>query len=72
VPRSKEKSVQELLRELLALQRDTMIVELLLAGIGQHQIRQIVEVDIYRVSRIAKLIKKPKGTRDAAKSEDQR
>jgi hypothetical protein len=70
MPRSKEKSVQELLRELMALQRDSMIVKLLLAGIGQHQIRQIVEVDIHRVSRIAKLIKRPRGARDAAKPED--
>jgi hypothetical protein len=70
VPKPKEKSVQELLRELLALQRDSMIVNLLLAGIGQHQIREIVEVDIHRVSRIGKLIKKPKGARDAAKPEE--
>jgi hypothetical protein len=37
-----------------------MIVQLLLAGVGQHQIRQIVGVDIHRVSRIAKLMKKAK------------
>jgi hypothetical protein len=51
---AKEKqSVEELLK-------DFMIVQLLIAGIGQHQIRQIVGVDIHRVSRIAKLMKKPK------------
>lgn len=42
------------------LLRDMMIVQLILAGVGQHQIRQIVGVDIYRVSRIAKLMKRPK------------
>jgi len=61
VARAKERqdSVEELLR-------DTMIVQLLLAGIGQHQIRQIVGVDIHRVSRIGKLMKKPKDTKGAS------
>ena len=54
---AKEKqNVEELLQDL-------MIVQLLIAGIGQHQIRQIVGVDIHRVSRIAKLMKKPKETK---------
>jgi hypothetical protein len=52
----RQSSVEDLLR-------DMMIVQLLLAGIGQHQIRQIVGVDIHRVSRIGKLIKKPKETK---------
>jgi hypothetical protein len=58
VARAKERqsSVEDLLR-------DMMIVQLLLAGIGQHQIRQIVGVDIHRVSRIGKLIKKTKETK---------
>ncbi len=51
------------LEELL---RDMMIVQLLLAGIGQHQIRQIVGVDIHRVSRIGKLMKRPKETKGAS------
>jgi hypothetical protein len=61
VARAKERpgSVEELLR-------DMMIVQLLLAGIGQHQIRQIVGVDIHRVSRIGKLMKKPKETKGAS------
>lgn len=42
------------------LLRDMMIVQLALAGIGQHKIRQIVGVDIHRVSRIAKYIKTAK------------
>ncbi len=56
--RTKERpnSVEELLR-------DMMIVQLLLAGVGQHQIRQIVGVDIHRVSRIGKLMKKSKETK---------
>jgi hypothetical protein len=49
--KEKQTSIEDLLR-------DMMIVQLLLAGIGQHQIRQIVGVDIHRVSRIGKLMKK--------------
>lgn len=51
--RAREQTTDDLLRDML-------IVQLLLAGIGQHQIRQIVGVDIHRVSRIAKLMKKAK------------
>ena len=40
------------------LLRDMMIVQLLLAGVGQREIRQIAGVDIGRVSRIGKLLKK--------------
>ena len=50
---TKQQSVEDLLR-------DFMIVQLALAGVGQHEIRQIAGVDIHRVSRIAKLIKKRK------------
>ena len=51
--KAKEPSVQDLLRDL-------MIVQLALAGVGQHQIREIAGVDIHRVSRIAKLLKRSK------------
>ena len=51
--RAKQRSVEDLLRDL-------MIIQLALAGIGQHQIREIVGVDIYRVARIAKLMKRTK------------
>lgn len=61
--KAKEQTVEELLRDL-------MIVQLLLAGVGQHQIRQIVGVDIHRVSRIGKLIKKGQGARDAKEPSD--
>ena len=49
----KDKSVAELLQ-------DMIIIQLALAGVGQHQIREIAGVDIHRVSRIAKHIKKSK------------
>jgi len=52
--KEKSQSVEDLLR-------DMMIVQLLLAGVGQHEIRQIAGVGIHRVSRIGKLLKKPKG-----------
>lgn len=47
----KEQTTEELLRELL-------IVQLGLAGLTQHQIREIVGVDIHRVNRIVKHFKK--------------
>lgn len=47
----KEDTTNELLRNLL-------IVQLGLAGLTQHQIREIVGVDIHRVNRIMKHFKK--------------
>lgn len=47
----KEQATEELLRDLL-------IVQLGLAGLTQHQIREIVGVDIHRVNRIVKHFKK--------------
>ena len=49
----KQQTVEDLLR-------DMMIVQLALAGVTQHQIREIVGVDMHRVGRIAKHIKKSK------------
>jgi hypothetical protein len=49
----KQQSVEDLLR-------DMMIVQLALGGVGQRQIRDIVGVDMHRVGRIAKHIKKSK------------
>jgi len=37
---------------------DLLIVQLGLAGLAQHQIREIVEVDMHRVNRIVKHFKK--------------
>ena len=39
------------------LLRDLMIVQLGLAGLTQHQIREIVGLDIHRVNRIVKHFK---------------
>jgi len=47
----KEQTTDDLLRDLL-------IVQLGLAGLTQHQIREIVGVDIHRVNRIVKHFKK--------------
>lgn len=43
--------------------RDMFIAQLGLAGIPQGQIRRIVGVDMWRVSRIVRLLKKAKGER---------
>jgi hypothetical protein len=40
------------------LLQDILIAQLGLAGLTQHQIREIVGVDIYRVNRIVKHFKK--------------
>jgi hypothetical protein len=48
-------------RQIVEVLRDLMIVELARAGIGQIQIREIVGVDMWRVSRIARHFKKGKG-----------
>ena len=48
--KKKEQAIEELLRDLL-------IVQLGLAGLTQHQIREIVGVDIHRVNRIVKHLK---------------
>lgn len=50
--------VESLLRDLLSAQRDSQILTLGLAGIPQIDIREIVGVDIHRVNRIVKLLKK--------------
>jgi hypothetical protein len=42
------------------LLRDLMIIQLGLAGLNQHQVREIVGVDMHRVSRILKHFKKSK------------
>jgi len=48
-------------RQIVEVLRDLVIVELAKAGIGQVQIREIVGVDMWRVSRIARHFKKGKG-----------
>ncbi len=49
--KQKENTTDELLRDIL-------IAQLGSAGLTQHQIREIVEVDIHRVNRIVKYFKK--------------
>jgi len=54
------KNKQKKAETLEDLLRDLMIIQLGLAGLTQHQIREIVGVDINRVSRILKHFKKNK------------
>ena len=54
----KESAVEDLLRDL-------MIIQLGLAGLTQHQIREIVGVDMLRVNRILKHFKKNNRKSDA-------
>ena len=51
INQKKEQTTNDLLRDLL-------IVQLGLAGLTQHQVREIVGVDINRVNRIVKHFKK--------------
>lgn len=57
MPRTKQ-TTDDLLREILAVQQDDLIVKLALAGVTQHQIREIVGVDMRRVGRIVKHLRK--------------
>lgn len=41
------------------LLQDLLITQLGLAGVAQQQIREIVGVDMHRVSRIVKYLRKP-------------
>lgn len=54
MPRDKRQKRQQS-EEIL---RDMFIAQLALAGLTQHQIREIVGVDIHRVNRIVKHFKK--------------
>lgn len=51
------------------LLQDMLIVQLGMAGLTQHQIREIVGIDIYRVNRILKHLKPKKGTNEYTKTE---
>lgn len=59
MPKEQE-ATDQLLWELLNAVRDSQIIELALAGVSQHDIREIVGVDMHRVSRIAQKMKKRK------------
>jgi hypothetical protein len=56
MPQEREAS-EQLLRELLNTIRDSQIIQLAVAGVSQHDIRDIVGVDMHRVSRIARRLK---------------
>ena len=56
MPKTKQKKT-ETTEDLL---RDLMIIQLGLAGLSQHEVRDIVGVDMHRVSRILKHLKKSK------------
>lgn len=53
-----DETTEDLLRNLSNLIQDQTIAQLGLAGVPQHQIRKIVGVDITRVNRIVKHLKK--------------
>lgn len=54
----KSQTAEEILRDIYIAQRDMFIAQLATAGLTQHQIREVVGVDIHRVSRIVKYFKK--------------
>jgi hypothetical protein len=51
-------TTDQLLRDLLNTVRDSQIIQLALAGVSQHDIRDIVGVDMHRVNRIARVLRK--------------
>jgi len=55
-----QQTTDDLLRDLIATEQNSQIITLGLAGIPQHGIRQIVGVDIHRVNRIVRHLKRLK------------
>jgi transposase-like protein len=51
-------TTDHLLRELLSAVRDSQIIQLAAEGVSQHDIRDIVGVDMHRVNRIARRLRK--------------
>ncbi len=56
-----DETTEDLLRNLSNLIQDQTIVQLGLAGVPQRQIREIMGVDITRVNKIVKHLKKTGG-----------
>ena len=54
----KPNSVEELIALQSELLKDMLIANLAIAGIGQRQIAKVARVDLNRVNRIAKLLKR--------------
>jgi len=61
---SKASSVEELLVAQSELLRDMFIAELAIAGVPQLEIAKVVRVNLNRVNRIAKSLKKRKKGRN--------
>ena len=58
-------SIEELVAMQSELLKDMFIANLALAGVPQLQIAKVVQVDLNRVNRIAKLVKSNKRIRNA-------
>ena len=57
---SQKETADQLLLELLNTVRDSQIIQLAVAGVSQHDIRDIVGDDMHRVNRIARRLKRQK------------
>ena len=66
----KPNSVEELIALQSELLKDMLIVNLAIAGIGQRQIAKVARVDLNRVNRIAKLLKRNEKRNTAEKRND--
>lgn len=62
----KSYSVEELVAMQSELLKDMFIANLALAGVPQLQIAKVVQLDLNRVNRIAKLVKNNKRIRSAS------
>lgn len=66
----KPNSVEELIALQSELLKDMLIANLAIAGIGQRQIAKVARVDLNRVNRIAKLLKRNEKRNTAEKRND--
>jgi len=55
------KNIQQLQEIQIELLRDMFIAQLILAGISQREIAKVVRVNLNRVNRLGKSLKKRKG-----------
>ena len=58
--KKRPETIEDLLRVQHDLMKKQMIIQLGIAGVPQAEIRQIVEVDMGRVNKIVKCLKKAK------------
>jgi hypothetical protein len=66
----KPNSVEELIALQSELLKDMLIANLAIAGIGQRQIAKVARVDLNRVNRIAKLLKRNEKRNTSEKRND--